>query len=350
MANDPENPKPRFSRTIIVATAVATVIAVIVFAKSLPRRSPVARPDLPTTTTTTTTTTQSVAQLSAQEAEAQPNQAVRTTPPTKEIRPRDESGSSQGPDELRALSVLQQQLDQVKQAQEQQIQTIASQLELITRHQEASLQAASRMAAQILDLSQKAAAVSTQHQESVRAIAAIEAKIGNSPEALSIPTRTGGNNNNNSVGTTTASKLADLRLPGVSTSTLSNNNGLQLNFASAIFDRDDHFRIGSKPRLHAVAKALVQSREDVVVYVVGLASAEPNTWPWLEPRATSEMALLRACRVATYLESLGIFPPAAILPRAGSADDFPFPAGDINNRTVLLRIFPAAYAQYSDRK
>jgi hypothetical protein len=202
------------------------------------------------------------------------------------------------------------------------------------------------MAAQILDLSQKAAAVSTQHQESVRAIAAIEAKIGNSQEALSISTRTGGNNNRVA---TTASRLADLHLAGVSTTTVS-NNGLQLNFDAAIFDRDDHFRIGSKPRLHAVAKALVQSREEVVVYVVGLASAEPKTWPWLEPRASSEMALLRACRAATYLESLGIFPPGAILPRAGSVDDFPFPAGDTNNRTVLLRIFPAASAQYSDRK
>src|SRR4051812_31324439 len=64
MANDPENPKyqqylarleralqSRFPMTIIVAIAVVTVAAILVFAKALPRRSPSARPELLTTTT-----------------------------------------------------------------------------------------------------------------------------------------------------------------------------------------------------------------------------------------------------------------------------------------------------------
>jgi hypothetical protein len=337
MAKDPENSKyqqcmarlrqafqSRFSMTIIVAVAVVTVVAIVVFAKALSRRSPFTRPEL--------ATTQSVGQPSEQPKVQQSQTAA--TPPAKEMRPGDEIKSSPEPDSLRQLSELQQQLDQIKQAQELQIQTIASQLEIITRQQETSLQAASRMAAQILDLSQKATAVSTQHQESVRAIAALEAKIGNSQEAFSTAAPTAGNN----LAATGASRLPNIHLAGVSTTTVS--NGLQLNFDSGIFDRDDHLKIGSKPRLCAVAKALAQSQEQVVVYVVGLAYAEPQTWPWLEPRASSEVALLRACRVSTYLESLGIFPPGAILPRAGSAEDFPFPAGDNNNRTVLLRIFP----------
>jgi hypothetical protein len=365
MANDPEQSnyqqylarlkqgfQSRSSTVIIVAIALVTVIAIILFIKALPPGSPSRL-----ATHSGSATTQSIAQLSApqQQPELQPapSQTPTVPPPAKEIRPGDETRPSQASDSLRTLSTLQQQLDQIKQEQEKQLQTIASQLELITRQQEISLQAAGRMATQILELSQKAAAVSTQHQASVQAIAALETRIGNS-QAQEAPLTSGpgasaGNTAPPVVTATATPRLPDLHLAGVSSTTLS-NGGLQLQFDPAIFDRDDHFKIGAKARLRDAAKVLVQSQEGMVVYVVGLAAAEPNTWPWLEPRSASEMALLRACRVSTYLESLGIFPPGAILPRAGSPDDFPFAPGDINNRTVLLRIFPQSYARYSNRK
>lgn len=366
MTKDPENSKyqrfvarlfqSRFSTALIVGTAVVTLIAVIVFVKALPRRS-----RSPLTHTSELATTQAIAQVPAQKGEVQPGESqvsssAASSLTKKEIRAGEEgrSPSAQLPDSLRNLSSLQQELDQIKQEQEKQIQTIASQLELITRHQESSLQTASKMAAQILELAQKAAAISTQHQESVRAIAAIEAKMVTSPgqaqepASNSVPSSNASHDENTvTPGAPTAtadSELANLHLAGVSAATFS-NGCLQVKFDLGIFDRDDHLRIGAKARLQEVAKALVQSQQELAVYVVGLAYAEPNTWPWLEPRTSSEMALLRAVRVSTYLDSLGIFPRGAILPRAGSAEDLPFPPGDINNRTVLLRVFPRAYAR-----
>src|SRR4051812_28952485 len=229
MVNDPENSKyqhylarlqrtfkPRSSRVIIVAIALVTFIAIIVFVKALPHPSP-----SPLVTRAETASTQSMAQLlpppqPRPEGQLIQNQAAALPPsPVKEIRPGDDARGSQGLDSLRTLSTLQQELDQIKQEQEKQIQTIASQLELISRQQETSLQAATRMATQILELSQKAAAVSTQHQESVKAIAALETKIGNSQAgeaSASIPTPTASSGGNPAVRARATPRVAGLHL------------------------------------------------------------------------------------------------------------------------------------------
>ena len=108
----------RFSTAIILATAVVTVVAVVVFAKALPRRS------RSTLTRSDLARTQSIAQLPAQESEVQQSQnQIPTAAPTKEIReirPGDDARSTQGSASLRSLSALDQEVTQIKQAQEQQ--------------------------------------------------------------------------------------------------------------------------------------------------------------------------------------------------------------------------------------
>src|SRR5437660_7610625 len=98
MAKDPENSKyqqylarlqqlfqSRFSTAIIVATAVLTVAAIIVFAKALPRRSPSKRPD--------PGTRQSIARNDTQQG-VQQSQAPSTAP-AKEAKPDEETRAPQ---------------------------------------------------------------------------------------------------------------------------------------------------------------------------------------------------------------------------------------------------------------
>jgi len=112
-----------------------------------------------------------------------------------------------------------------------------------------------------------------------------------------------------------------------------------LRFDTGLFDRDDHFKIGSKALLKSIGKAIVQTQEKLRVEVVGFAENEPPTWPWSKPKDEAALGLVRAERVKHFLDGLGIFSPNALKAISGSASERPFQSENRNNRTVVLRIY-----------
>ncbi|GEM_PF-2063256 len=130
-----------------------------------------------------------------------------------------------------------------------------------------------------------------------------------------------------------------LRVNG--TSVRSQGGGWEIRFDAPLFDRDTHFKPGSKRLLDSVAKALVQTQDRLKVQVVGLASQEPPVWPWSKPQSDGQLGLSRALRVNLHIQRLGIFPPDTLTAVAGSAADLPFPPQSRENRTVVLRVSPA---------
>jgi hypothetical protein len=110
-------------------------------------------------------------------------------------------------------------------------------------------------------------------------------------------------------------------------------------FSTGIFDRDDHFRTGSKKTLQSVAEALVRSQEKLRIEVVGYAESEPATWPWLKPLSDEQLGLVRGEKTQRFLESLNIFPPNSVRAKSGSAQKRPFSDGSTDNRTVVFRIY-----------
>lgn len=130
-----------------------------------------------------------------------------------------------------------------------------------------------------------------------------------------------------------------IRVAGATVRSL--GGGWEIRFDPPLFDRDTHFKPGSKELLDAVAKALVQTQAKLNVQVVGLASQEPPVWPWSKPQSDGQLGLSRALRVNLHIQRLGIFPPDTLTAVAGSAADLPFPPQSRQNRTVVLRVSPA---------
>jgi hypothetical protein len=110
-------------------------------------------------------------------------------------------------------------------------------------------------------------------------------------------------------------------------------------FSTGIFDRDDHFRTGSKKMLQSVAQALVRSQEKLRIEVVGYAESESATWPWLKPLSDKQLGLIRGEKTQRFLESLKIFPPNSVRAKGGSAQERPFSDGSTDNRTVVFWIY-----------
>lgn len=121
----------------------------------------------------------------------------------------------------------------------------------------------------------------------------------------------------------------------------SQGDGWEIRFDAPLFDRQTHFKSGSKKLLDSVAKALVQTQDKLKVQVVGFASQEPPVWPWSKPQSDGQLGLSRALRVNLHIQRLGIFPPDALTAVAGSAADLPFPPQSRENRTVVFRVSPA---------
>ena len=111
-------------------------------------------------------------------------------------------------------------------------------------------------------------------------------------------------------------------------------------FNSALFDRDDHLKIGSKSLIESLAMALVRTQEKIHIQVVGYADNELPTWPWSKPLDDAILGQLRADRVKAILARLSLFPSNALSATNGLSDDLPHPGDSRRNRTVVLRISP----------
>lgn len=111
-----------------------------------------------------------------------------------------------------------------------------------------------------------------------------------------------------------------------------------IRFDSALFDRDDHLKMGSESLIESVAKGLVSTQEKINVQVIGFADNDPPTWPWSTPVADEKLAQLRADRVKTILAGLSLFPSNALSAKNGPSTELPHPGDNRRNRTVVLLI------------
>ena len=128
----------------------------------------------------------------------------------------------------------------------------------------------------------------------------------------------------------------DISIDGISGNT---QQGIwTIRFDAGLFDRDDHFQIGSKSLLESVARALVQTQEKIKVEVVGFADNEPPTWPWSKPRSDAMLGQLRANRVKAFLERQAIFPVSVLSATNGAPTERPYSNQSRRNRPVILRI------------
>jgi len=116
------------------------------------------------------------------------------------------------------------------------------------------------------------------------------------------------------------------------------NGGWNLQFRSALFDRDDHLKIGSKAQIESVAKALVRTQAKIHIQIVGYADNEPPTWPWSNPLSDAHLGQLRAERIKQILARMSLFPATALSATNAATGDLPHPGDSRRNRTVVLRI------------
>ena len=117
------------------------------------------------------------------------------------------------------------------------------------------------------------------------------------------------------------------------------NGGWNLQFKSALFDRDDHLKIGSKAQIESVAKALVRTQAKIHIQIVGYADNEPSTWPWSNPLSDAQLGQLRAERIKQILARMSLFPATALSATNGASGDLLHPGDSRRNRSVVLRIF-----------
>ena len=130
----------------------------------------------------------------------------------------------------------------------------------------------------------------------------------------------------------------DLSLDGITVER--NEDGWSLQFKSALFDRDDHLKIGSKSQIQSVAKALVRTQARIHVQIVGYADNEPPTWPWGAPMSDAHLGQLRAEKIKAILARTALFPATALSATNGANAGLPHPDDSRRNRTVVLKISP----------
>jgi tetratricopeptide (TPR) repeat protein len=114
--------------------------------------------------------------------------------------------------------------------------------------------------------------------------------------------------------------------------------GWEIRFDEPLFDRDAHFKLGSKALITSVAKALARAQEKITIHVVAFADNEPATWPWSKPLSDSALGRIRAERIKGVIDHLALIPPGALSATNGSPSDLPYPSEGRRNRTAVLRI------------
>jgi hypothetical protein len=128
----------------------------------------------------------------------------------------------------------------------------------------------------------------------------------------------------------------DLSLDGITSEP--DHGAWNLHFNSALFDRYDHLKIGSKSQIESVAKALVRTQARIHVQIVGYADNEPPTWPWAAPMSDAHLGQLRAEKIKAILARTALFQATALSATNGAGGNLPYPGDSRRNRTVVLRI------------
>lgn len=227
-----------------------------------------------------------------------------------------------------ALHRLEQTLDQMQQAQRDQIQSLQSQFAAIQATNSLLLADVQTAHSRFASLAQSITDLNGNSAATQRAIESTRSEFAALLAAHISTTLTP---------TNPPAGLADFNpsISGVTVTTTT--NGCLIRFDPGLFDRDCHFRIGAKARLESLAKALVQTQARIKVQVIGMAEDEPPTWPWSRAQTPEELGIQRAQRATAYLRRLGIFPPDKLNAAGGVPAQRQFPSPNPNNRTVILQ-------------
>jgi flagellar motor protein MotB len=223
-----------------------------------------------------------------------------------------------------AIQSLRKSIDLIRKTQLDQIQTLGEEIAAIQTNQVALLEGQNTLQAQVVDLANK--------------VIKSQAVVADLSEKKQVPLTS----------TVPTTKLMEVpipiepqipfnpRLPSVTVRPQS--NGCLVLFDKGLFRWDDNLVLGAKPLLKSVARAIVQTQEKIKIEVVGFADNEPPTWPWQKPKTDEALGQIRADRVKSFLESLGIFPTGVFSATNGPSSDRPYSGQSLRNRTVVLRI------------
>jgi flagellar motor protein MotB len=223
-----------------------------------------------------------------------------------------------------AMHSLRKSIDLIQKTQLNQIQALGGEIAAIQTNQVALLEGQNTLQAQVVDLANK--------------VIKSQAVVVDLSEKKQVPLTS----------TVPTTKLMEVpipiepqipfnpRLPGVTVRPQS--NGCLVLFDKGLFRWDDNLVSGAKPLLKSVARAIVQTQEKIKIEVVGFADNEPPTWPWQKPKTDEALGQIRADRVKSFLESLGIFPTGVFSATNGPSSDRPYSGQSLRNRTVVLRI------------
>ncbi len=254
-------------------------------------------------------------------------------PPKSEHTPVSSPRSSPTPQDLSlVVDRLQGSFDQLRQGQEHQSESVAVEIRALQTNQASLLENQIRIEGWLANLfqsSQSAAAQQSEIQHLLQTTRSELQKLAEAHQKVEPPP-------SNQPISSRRSVPGVPKIPGVTV--VSQNYRSLYVFDSGVFDRDDHFKPGSKALVTATVKALVQTQQKVRLEIIGFAHQEPPTWPWLEQLSDSELGLKRAKRVSNHIHSLGIVPSNAVSALAGSRDELPFLSPNTNDRTVILWI------------
>ena len=275
--------------------------------------------------------------------EAKPSSSLQPQPPSAELRPNAAvqnpktdsvvpASASASLDLSAALAPIQTELARLQRTQEQQANASTASLQALATNQTMLLQQLNSAAVRISSLSDAIQALTIQQQNGQRLLEETRSNVKGLMDAYATAAQAA----TNPPASLKRTVPFDPQIKGVTV--ISESDRWHIRFDSGIFDRDDHFKIGSKTLLDAIAKSLVQTQEKLNVEIIGYAEQEPPTWPWSTPKSDVQLALDRAERVKSYLRHLNIFPPDKLTAISGLADERPFPRPSINNRTVTLRV------------
>jgi outer membrane protein OmpA-like peptidoglycan-associated protein len=256
-----------------------------------------------------------------------PDDKPRTSVPPQVGLPSGVESQSMDPNEETdsdAMHGLRKSIDLIQKTQLDQVQTLGGQIASIQTNQVALLEGQNTLQAQVADLAKE--------------VIKSQAAVADLSETKQVPLTS-------TVPTTKVMEVPipfepqiifNPQLPGVTVRTQS--NGCLVLFDKGLFRWDDNLVLGAKPLLKSVARTIVQTQEKIKIEVVGFAENEPPTWPWQKPKTDEALGQIRAERVKSFIESLGIFPASVFSATNGPSSDRPYPGQSPRNRTVVLRI------------
>jgi tetratricopeptide (TPR) repeat protein len=335
LSNLQNESEPANRRRIQVVFCAATVFVLILAGLAFLKLLPQLRSEHSVSSPLSTSSAQAI-------KETKPNSSLQSQPPAAELQPKTinpnpktdsvaPESASVSLDLSAALAPVQTELARLQRTQEQQANASTASLQALETNQAMLLQQLNSAAERISSLSDSVQALTIQQRNGQHLLEETRSNVKSLVDAYATAKAA-----TNPPAPLKRKVAFDPQIKGV-TVKLEDDRWL-IRFDSGIFDRDDHFKLGSKALLDAIAKSLVQTQEKLDVEIIGYAEQEPATWPWSTPKSDAQLALDRAERVKNYLRNLRIFPPAKLTAISGLPDERPFPRLSKNNRTVVLRV------------